>query len=176
MADDTTGDKPADAPAATADDKPSADDSVVAQADKPDAVKAALDAERARAKAAEKKANELAAKVEEFESANQSELEKLTGKLTKLEQAKADAEAKLLRFEVAKEKEVPAEAVDFLTGDTREELEAKADKILELVKSRTQNEPEPDFDGGPREPTNDPKTPEQAHNELAAALFGIPTT
>lgn len=117
-------------------------------------------------------AQEARSKIEEYESANQTELEKLTGKLTKEAKAREDAERKLLRFEVAAEKEIPADAVDLLTGDTREELEAKADKLLELVKSRNDTDSQPDFDGGPREPTEDPKTPEQAHNELAAALFG----
>ena len=148
---------------------------VVAQADNPDAVKNALAAERAAKKAAEKRANELAAKVQEFESANQSELEKLTGKLTKLEQAKAEAEARLIRFEVTRDKEIPAEAVDLLSGSSREELEASADKILSLVKS-SNNTNTTDFDGGAREPAPDTRSPEEAHNDIAVALFGAPRT
>ena len=148
---------------------------VVAQADNPDAVKNALAAERAAKKAAEKRANELAAKVQEFESANQSELEKLTTKATKAEQAKAEAEAKLTRYEVAAAKNVPAEAVDFLKGTTREELEASADRLLELVKSRNDNDSTPDFDGGAREPAPEPKSPEQQHNEEILGLLGLRT-
>jgi hypothetical protein len=172
MADDANqGDTPKDAENTDA-AKATTDDSVVAQAEKPDAVKHALDAERASRKAAEKRANELAAKVQEFESANQSELEKLTGKLTKAEQAAAKAEGQLLRFEVAKEKEIPAEAIDLLNGSSREELEASADKILNLVKNRTENDNEPDFDGGAREPA--PNTdPSQAHNDTILTLAGL---
>jgi len=81
-----------------------------------------------------------------------------------------DAKAALLRYEVAAEKQVPADALDLLVGSTREELEAKADRLLSFVK--TPEAAPPEFDGGPREPAPEPKTPEQAHNELAAALFG----
>lgn len=116
-------------------------------------------------------AQEARSKIEEYESANQTELEKLTGKLTKEAKAREDAERKLLRYEVAADKEIPADALDLLTGDTREELEAKADKLLELVKSRTTDTQEPDFDGGPREPTADPKPPDQAHNDFITKLL-----
>lgn len=173
MADDAAPAKGDDAP--TQDTTPT-DDSVASQAENPDAVKNALAAERSRAKAAEKRANELAAKVEQFESANQSELEKLANKVTKAEQAKAEAEGRLLRFEVAAEKQVPADALDLLTGNSREELEAKADKLLELVKSRTETTETPDFDGGPREPAPESKTPDQAHADLVLALLGANNT
>ena len=115
---------------------------------------------------------EKAERLSELEEANQSELEKAQTKLTKAEQSKAEAEGKLLRFEVAAEKSIPGDYLDLLTGTTREELEAKADKLQELVKNRTNNEKTPDFDGGPREPTEDPKSPEDAHNDIAVALFG----
>lgn len=128
---------------------------------------------RAEAASNRKAAQEAQAKVEEYESANQSELEKLTGRLTKTEKERDAAKVKLLRFEVAADKQVPAEAIDLLTGDTREELEAKADKLLELVKSRTDTDKKPDFDGGPREPAPDPKRPEDAHNEAVLTLLGI---
>lgn len=118
----------------------------------------------------------IKAKAEELDrikEENASELDKAQGKLSKAEERAQQAEAKLLRFEVAAEKQVPSDALDLLTGNTREELEAKADKLLELVKSRTDTDKEPDFDGGPREPAPDPKTPEAAHNEDVLKLLGI---
>lgn len=124
---------------------------------------------RSEAAANRKARQEAEAKIAEYESANQSELEKLTGKLSKAEQAKADAEARLLRYEVATEKQIPADALDLLTGNTREELEAKADKLLSLVKNQA---PEPDFDGGARDPAPDTESPESAHDKLALALIG----
>jgi NADPH-dependent glutamate synthase beta subunit-like oxidoreductase len=122
--------------------------------------------------AARKARQELEAKLTEYEERDKSELEKLTGKLTKAERDKAEAEAKLLRFEIAAEKQVPADALDLLTGTTREELEAKADKLLELVKSRNESEKTPDFDGGAREPA-DNSDPVAAHNDVILKLAGI---
>lgn len=172
MADEPAGDKPADTPAATA-DKPTDTPEVPAGAENPDAVKRALEAERKAAKEASKRAEAAEAKVREYEEANSSELEKLTNKAAKAEQARAEAEAKLVRFEVAKDKAVPAEAVDFLKGNTREELEASADKLLELVKSRNDSDKTPDFDGGPREPAPDSESPDVAHNKAVLALMGL---
>jgi hypothetical protein len=128
---------------------------------------------RSEAAASRKARQELEAKLNEYEERDKSEVEKLTSKLAKAEQAKAEADARLLRFEVAQTKEVPAEAVDLLSGTTREELEASADKILNLVKSRTDNENEPNFDGGAREPAPENKSPEDAHNESVLALLGL---
>ncbi len=115
-------------------------------------------------------------RLEEIETANQSELEKAQKKATTAEQRAATAESRLLRFEVAKDKEVPADAWDFLQGTSREELEASADKLLALVKSRTEPESEPDFDGGARAPAPDPKRPEDQHNDAVLALLGIEST
>jgi hypothetical protein len=116
------------------------------------------------------KAQQATEKLQEYEEANASELEKAQNKATKAEQAKAEAEGKLLRFEVAAEKQIPADALDLLSGSTREELEARADRILDLIKSRTNDKQEPDFDGGAREPAED-TDPESAHNKLVADLL-----
>jgi hypothetical protein len=107
-------------------------------------------------------------RLAEIEQANASELEKAQGKLSKAEQAAASAEAKLLRYEVANDKEVPAKLVPLLTATTKEDLEAQADLILENAKPAN-----PDFDGGTREPTPDPLTPEQQHSKLLLQMAGI---
>jgi hypothetical protein len=122
--------------------------------------------------AARKARQELEAKLTEYEERDKSELEKLTGKLTKTEQRAAQAEAQLLRFQVAKDKEIPADAVDLLNGNTREDLEASADKILNLVKSRNDSEKTPDFDGGAREPAPD-TDPTKAFNDSALVALGL---
>lgn len=112
---------------------------------------------------------EVEGKVKEFEEANQSELEKLTGRLS-AEQKRADeAAAKLLRFEVASDKDVPSKLVKFLQGDSREELEASAVELLELTKAPDSS---PSFDGGPRVPAEEPKTPVEAHNDVLLAITG----
>lgn len=117
-----------------------------------------------------KEAAEAKAKAQEYEDAQKSELERAQDKLTQVETAKADAEAKLLRFEVAAEKNVPGNLLDLLVGNSKEELEAKADLILENVKPA--EAPQATFEGGPREPAPEPKTPEAAHNELIVGLLG----
>lgn len=158
-----------DAPAGDAPATPDKDEAPAAKTFSEDYVRQLRD-EAARYRT---RAQEAEAKVGEYEEATASETEKLTGRLKKAEERAASAESRVLRFEVAKDKEVPAEAVDFLVGSTREQLEASADKLLALVKSRTEPEPEPDFDGGARESAPDSRSPEEQHNEAILGLLGI---
>ena len=111
-------------------------------------------------------AQEVKKRLEELEERDASEVEKAQKKATKLEQEAAEAKSKLTRYEVAAEKGLPADTLDLLSGNTREELEAKADRILELVKSRTESQREPNFDGGAREPAPEPMTAEEKHNKF----------
>lgn len=140
-------------------------------AENPDAVKRALDAERGAAKEAKKRADAAEAKVAEFEEANKTELEKLTGKVESLTNESKGTKAENLRLRVALDKKLPSELIDRLQGSTQEEIEADADKLLELVKTDT---PPPTMDGGTREPAPDPKTPEQAHSDFLMKIFGSP--
>lgn len=118
------------------------------------------------------KAQQATEKLSEYEEANKSELEKAQGKATKAEQRAAEAEAQLIRFEVAADKQLPKELVPRLRGNTREELEADADELLNLVKNRTETETKPDFDGGAREPA--PETdPAKGFNDSALAALGL---
>lgn len=117
--------------------------------------------------AARKARQDLEAKLTEYEERDKSETERLAGKITKAEQRAAEAEAKLLRYDVAQEKEVPAKLVPLLTASTREDLEAQAALILENAPAT----PPPNFDGGPRDPAPEPKSPDQQHNELVSALL-----
>jgi hypothetical protein len=83
-----------------------------------------------------------ARKWEERAKGNKSALDELTGKYTVAESERTDLAAKLHAFEsekeraslvsaVAKDKNVPADA---LRGTTREELEAHADQLAALLK------------------------------------------
>jgi hypothetical protein len=125
---------------------------------------------RLRAEAAKhrKEAQEARTKAEEYENRDKSEVEKAQGKATKAERERDEALAKLLRFEVATEKQVPAKLVPLLTATTREELEAQAALILDNAKPA-----DPDFDAGVREPAGPAKSPAQEHDELVTALFGV---
>lgn len=124
----------------------------------------------------EKYANydELKAKAEklsEIEERDKSESEKLAGKVSSLTDDNKGLKGENLRLRVALDKQLPVDLIDRLRGDSQEDLEADADKLLELVKSRIDNENEPDFDGGPREPSPDPKKPEDAHTDFLANLL-----
>ena len=109
-----------------------------------------------------------AERLDEIEAANASELEKAQKAAAKAQGEAADAATKLLRFEVAQEKEVPAKLVPLLTAASKEELEVQADLILENAKPAQAS-----FDGGTREPSPDPKTPERAHSEALLGLLGV---
>lgn len=78
-----------------------------------------------------------AAKLDEIEAANKSELQKLAERAEAAEQRASAAEFASLRESVASGKGVPASS---LTGTTREELEASAD---ELIAWRDKNAPAP---------------------------------
>lgn len=111
-----------------------------------------------------------AAELDQIKAANATELDKAQDKLTKAEQRAAQAEARLLRFEVAQEKDVPGKLVPLLTATDKEGLEAQADLILENAKPG--EPPPPEFDGGAREPAPPAQGADAAHNELVTALFG----
>lgn len=109
-----------------------------------------------------------AARLDEIEQANASELEKAQKAAQKAQGEAQEASVKLLRYEVAQEKEVPAKLVPLLTASSKEELEVQADLILENAKPAT-----PDFDGGTREPTEPELSPEQEHNRLFLRQLGL---
>lgn len=98
----------------------------------------------ARAKEAQAD-RELAAKWREYESSQKSEHEKLAEELAKANAIANEATSKLTRYEVAAEKGIPAEAIDLLTGNTKEDLEAAAEKLLSLIADQSKPKtPRPD--------------------------------
>lgn len=113
-----------------------------------EAGKKALNAEREARKEAEKRLKELDARVKEFEDRDKTEqeraqehLERLTGDLDATRASLAAAELNLARVEVAHAKGIPTELVPRLRGETREELEADADALLEIVGKREAEAP-----------------------------------
>ena len=78
---------------------------------------------------------EKAAKFDQAEEANKSEVQKATERAASLEAElnalKKSEEIRSIREKVAKEKNVPAE---LLSGDTEETCKAQADKLLEFAK------------------------------------------
>lgn len=107
-------------------------------------LKSALEKEREARKNAEKQAKEagkLAAKLKEYEDRDKTETEKQAEAIKALTNERDEAAASLLRYQVAAEKALDPELVEFLPSGTREEMEAAADKMLaklgDITKPRT---------------------------------------
>lgn len=112
-----------------------------------DAGKRALDAERRSRKEAERKAAEMDKKlaealkrIEGYEDANRSEVEKMEHQLKKtreqLEDAnkqRDDSNRRLLVYKIATEYGLPADMADRLQGDTEDELREDAEKLQNLL-------------------------------------------
>lgn len=114
---------------------------------------------------------EVEEKLQAFEDHDKSESEKLTARLTDSEKRAVEAEGRLIRFEVAAEHGLDMSATKFLTGATREEIEASAADLAELLKDKGSGPP-PSFDGGAREPAPESKNPEAAHNDFLLRALG----
>lgn len=82
------------------------------------------------AKAERKRREELEARVKEYEDANKSEGEKLADAKATAEKDAAVAKTELARLRVAMRKGLTPEQAEFLRGDTEDEIEANAEKLL----------------------------------------------
>jgi hypothetical protein len=101
---------------------------------------------------------------------DKTELQRLTEGAAESDKRAASAESKLTRYEVAAERKLDMSAASFLTGETREEIEASADKLSELLATKT--EKPPSFDGGARATPPAGQTPADAHNALLLQAIG----
>lgn len=135
---------------ATATDDGSAGDS---EADLPEGVRQVLAKERASARSATKAMRALESRVREYEDAQKTEAQKTADRLAEAERRAAEAEQRLMRFDVAAEKGLDAKFADLLSGASREDMEANADRLLELAKAAAPAATArgADFDGGARE-------------------------
>lgn len=88
---------------------------------------------------------QAAERLAEIEKAGQTELELVTGERDELKSGLSQLGSENLRLRVALEKSIPADLIDRLRGETKEELEADADKLLEMVAPAPSS-----FDGGAR--------------------------
>lgn len=105
-----------------------------------DAGKKALDTERREKRAAERRAAELEARLKEFEDRDKTESTRAIERAEAAEKAAAAAEARALRLEVASEKGLTSAQAKRLVGESREELEADADELLETFKPASTEE------------------------------------
>ena len=140
----------------------------------PESIKAILDKERQAARDAERRAKAAEKKAQEYEDRDKSAEEQAAARAERAEKRAEEAEKRLIRTQVALEKGVPADLMDFLVGDTRQEIEAKADVLMAHTKPNTAT----DFDSGVRETQPENKTPEQQHQETLMRMLrpGAPVT
>jgi hypothetical protein len=124
-------------------------EAVSEKAENPDVVKRALMAEREAAKKARQRAEELAARVKEYEDRDKSDQERQAERVAELEASLTPLQAENLRLKVAMEKGLPAELIKRLEGEDREALEADADELLALV-AKTRSASRGDADQGAR--------------------------
>ena len=103
----------------------------------------ALQAEREARKVAEKTNAELVAKLKEFEDSKLSELEKAQNAAAESAAELAKLRKDNIRNTVALSKGVPADLVEFLTGDTEEDVAAKADLLLARLNAPGAPKPDP---------------------------------
>jgi len=120
MADEATSTNEAPAVETTEPNEP-------ARNDVPPEVKAAL-------RKANKEAETLRLKLQEFEDRDKTEAQKLADRAEAAEKRAVELETKALRLEVASEKGLTPAQAKRLVGTTREELEADADELLETFK------------------------------------------
>lgn len=80
---------------------------------------------------ANEEAKQARLKVKEYEDASKSEQEKLTERASELEKNLTTAQRDAARYEIAIEKGLTKSQAKRLNGETREELEADADVLLE---------------------------------------------
>ena len=113
--------------------------------------------------------HEAANKWREFETSQKSEYERLAERLAQAEATASEASAKAIRYEVATAKGIPAEALDLITGNDRETIEASADKLAALIAAQSKpNQTKPDPNQGmPATGGNSPK------DQFAAAMGNL---
>lgn len=100
-----------------------------------------------RAKSA-KADSEAATKWREYEQSLKPVQERLAEELVQARAEASDNALKLKRYEIASRKAIPADAIDLLTGQTEEDLEASADKLLSLIANQSKTQIKPDLNQG----------------------------
>jgi len=103
---------------------------------------------------------------------DKSESERLSERVAASERRASEAEARAARYEVAAEHGLDLKVAGALAGTTREEIDASAKVLAEVIEARKSPPPAGGFDGGARERSAEAKTPEAAHNDLLLRALG----
>ena len=86
------------------------------------------------ATAAQKQLDDMAKRLQAFEDRDKTEAQRLTERAEAAERRAAEIESRALRLEVAAEKGLTPAQAKRLVGETRDELVADADELLETFK------------------------------------------
>jgi hypothetical protein len=138
MADDDKGGKPNDTD--PTDDKGGKPDDDKKPVEDVAGLKSALAKEREARRKAESEARvnaEAAKRLKDAEDADKSEVQKAADRATAAEKRAEAAEARILRLEIAAEKGLSVAQAKRLVGDSRDELEADADELLEAFGAKS---------------------------------------
>lgn len=98
-----------------------------------DAGKKAIQAEREARKVADKRADDLAAELKAIKDAQLSDVERAKQSAAESAKELADLRQETARKTVAIEKGLEADLLPFLTGETKEAMEAQADTLLARI-------------------------------------------
>lgn len=128
---------------------------------------------RGEAAAERTKRAEAERRLQELADRDKSEAERLAERAAENERKAAEAESRALRYEVAADRKLDLSAADFLSGSTREEVEASADKLAALLATKASSATRGSFDGGARKTPDATKSPEEAHNALLLGALGL---
>jgi hypothetical protein len=112
---------------------------------------------------------EAAAKWRDYEQSLKPVQERLAEELAQAKAEASQAASQLMRFEVANEKGIPADALDLLNGSTREELESSAEKLLSLIANQSKTQIKPDINQG-KPSSNGASTADQFASALSDLL------
>jgi hypothetical protein len=126
---------------------------------------------RKQAATARSRATKAETELKQLEDSRKTDTERLVEGKKDAERRAEEAELKLIRFEVAAERQLDLKAASFLAGSTREEVEEKADELVRLLASQGKAAPS-SFDGGVRQTPQEIQSPEQAHNLLLLKAAG----
>lgn len=106
---------------------------------------------RAALKKANKEAETLRLKLQQFEDAQKTEAQKLAERAEAAEKELNDLRVESLRSRVALAKGLPSDLLEFLTASDEESLTAQADRLLSrLATPAVPGAPRPDSDQGAR--------------------------
>lgn len=105
---------------------------------------------RAALKKANKEAETLRLKLQQFEDAQKSEAQKLAERAEIAERERDALRVESLRARVAIAKGLPADLMEFLTASDEDDLNAQADRLMARLSSSEPARPRADIDQGAR--------------------------